>query len=151
MARSGRFAAAHLTEHDAEAAAGEPRSKSVSAITTPSQNSRKVPCRTLDFGRKYLNSYSPEGSWFVMGMPTSIRWEGPKAADHASPYIIRTCHWPSTACHSNPAPIAEKLAGRHGCHARIASGHQRADAFCRRALTEAIAPPHRGSGAESQR
>ena len=60
------FAAAHVREHDAEAAVGEAMKQAgLRDYYTKSQLAEgAVPNTPL--GRKYLNSYSPLGSWFVM-------------------------------------------------------------------------------------
>jgi len=41
-------------------------------------------------GRKYLNSYSPEGSWYVLGVPDIYAVGGLHGTDHASPYNYDT-------------------------------------------------------------
>src|SRR5256885_14435674 len=62
------FATAHVHEHDAEVAVGEAMKQGGARdYYTKSQLAEgEVPNTPL--GRKYLNSYSPEGSWFVMGV-----------------------------------------------------------------------------------
>src|SRR5258708_21316059 len=84
------FAAAHVREHDAEAAVGEAMKQAgLRDYYTKSQLAAgEVPNTPL--GRKYLNSYSPEGSWYVMGVP-DIYTVGPgKGTDHTSPYNYDT-------------------------------------------------------------
>src|SRR6267378_8659543 len=48
----------------------------------------KVP--DTPFGRKFLHSYSPEGSWFVMAVPEPYTVGSAKGTDHASPYTYDT-------------------------------------------------------------
>jgi hypothetical protein len=102
-----------------------------------------------DLGRKYLNSYSPEGSWFVMGVPDIYSVGSAKGTDHASPYNYDT-HVPlafyglpfqpgTYRGKSEPVDMAATLASLLGINAPTHS--------VGRVLTEAIAPPHRGSGA----
>ena len=75
-----------MREHDAESAVGEAMKQAgLRDYYTKSQLSLgEVPNTGL--GRKYLNSYSPEGSWYVMGIP-DIYTVGPgEGTDHTSPY-----------------------------------------------------------------
>jgi len=83
------FAAAHVREHDAEAAVGEAmKLAGLRDYYTKSQLAlSEVPDTPL--GRKYLNSYSPEGSWYVMGVP-DFYTVGPGGTDHTSPYTYDT-------------------------------------------------------------
>jgi hypothetical protein len=84
------FASAHVHEPDAEKAVGEAMKQAgLRDFYTKSQLAEgEVPNTPL--GRKYLNSYSPEGSWYVMGVP-DIYTVGPaRGTDHASPYNYDT-------------------------------------------------------------
>jgi predicted AlkP superfamily pyrophosphatase or phosphodiesterase len=84
------FAAAHVKERDAEQAVGEAMKQAGlrDYYTKTQLASGDVPNTAL--GRKYLNSYSPEGSWYVMGVP-DIYTVGPgKGTDHTSPYNYDT-------------------------------------------------------------
>jgi type I phosphodiesterase/nucleotide pyrophosphatase len=83
------FAAAHVREHDAETAVGEAlKQAGLRDYYTKSQLAlSEVPDTAL--GRKYLNSYSPEGSWYVMGVP-DFYTVGPGGTDHTSPYTYDT-------------------------------------------------------------
>jgi hypothetical protein len=84
------FASAHVHEPDAEKAVGETMKQAgLRDFYTKSQLAEgEVPDTAL--GRKYLNSYSPEGSWYVMGVP-DIYTVGPaRGTDHASPYNYDT-------------------------------------------------------------
>ena len=84
------FAAAHVHEHDAEMAVGEAMKQAgLRDYYTKSQLAEgEVPNTAL--GRKYLNSYSPEGSWYVMGVPDIYTVGSGKGTDHASPYNYDT-------------------------------------------------------------
>ena len=84
------FAAAHVHEHDAEVAVGEAMKQAgLREYYTKSQLAEgEAPDTAL--GRKYLNSYSPEGSWYVMGVPDIYAVGSPKGTDHASPYNYDT-------------------------------------------------------------
>jgi hypothetical protein len=96
-------------------------------------------------GRKYLNSYSPEGSWFVMGVPDIYTVGGAKGTDHASPYTYDT-HVPLAIYglpfqpgtyreKTEPVDLVATLASLLGINAPThAVG---------RVLTEALAPQHR--------
>jgi arylsulfatase A-like enzyme len=138
------FGAAHVREHDAEAAVGELMKQSGSRdYYTKSQLAlSEVPDTPL--GRKYLNSYSPEGSWYVMGVP-DIYTVGPgSGTDHTSPYTYDThvplafyglAFQPGTYRTSvEPVDMAATLASLLGINAPThAVG---------RVLTEGLAPSH---------
>jgi hypothetical protein len=137
------FAAAHVNEHDAEAAVGQAMKQAgVRDYFTKSQLAAgEVPNTPL--GRKYLNSYSPEGSWFVMGVP-DIYTVGPgHGTDHTSPYNYDT-HVPlafyglpfqpgTYRISVEPIDLAPTLASLLGINAPTHS--------VGRVLTEALAPP----------
>jgi arylsulfatase A-like enzyme len=139
------FAAAHLREHDAEAAVGEAMKRAgLRDYYTKSQLAAdEVPNTVL--GRKYRNSYSPEGSWYVMGVP-DIYTVGPgKGTDHTSPYSYDT-HVPlafyglpfqagTYRASVEPVDMAATLASLLGINAPTHS--------VGRVLTEALAPAHR--------
>ncbi len=141
------FAAAHVREHDAEQAVGEAMKQTgMRDFYTKSQLSAGTAPDT-PLGRKYLNSYSPEGSWFVIGVP-DIYTVGPsKGTDHASPYTYDT-HVPlafyglpfqpgTYRTNTEPVDLAATLASLLGINAPThAVG---------RVLTEALAPTHRGT------
>jgi type I phosphodiesterase/nucleotide pyrophosphatase len=84
------FAAAHVREHDAEIAVGEAMKQAgLRDYYTKSQLAAgEVPNNAM--GRKYLNSYSPEGSWFVMGVPDFYTVGLGNGTDHTSPYNYDT-------------------------------------------------------------
>lgn len=84
------FTAAHVKESDAENAVGEAlKHAGLRGFYTKSQLAEGEAPDT-ELGHKYLNSYSPEGSWYVMGIP-DIYTVGPaRGTDHASPYNYDT-------------------------------------------------------------
>ena len=142
------FTAAHVHERDAETAVGEAMKQvGLRDYYTKSQLAAgEVPNTAL--GRKYLNSYSPEGSWYVLGVP-DIYTIGPgKGTDHTSPYNYDT-HVPlllfgipfQAGTHRTsvePIDLAPTLASLLGINAPTHS--------VGRVLTEALAPPHPSSG-----
>jgi len=139
------FAASRVHEHDAETAVGEAMKQTgLRDYYTKSQLAEgEVPNTPL--GRKYLNSYSPEGSWYVMGVP-DIYTVGPgKGTDHTSPYNYDT-HVPlafyglpfqtgTYRTNVEPVDLAPTLASLLGITAPTHS--------VGRVLTEALA--HRGT------
>ena len=138
------FAAAHIKEHDAETAVGEAMKQAgLRDYFTKSQLAEgEVPATAL--GKKFLNSYSPEGGWYVMGVPEPYTVGPAKGTDHASPYTYDT-HVPlafyglpfrpgTYHTHAEPVDLAVTLASLLGINAPThAVG---------RVLTEAIAAPH---------
>jgi Type I phosphodiesterase / nucleotide pyrophosphatase len=147
------FAAAHLKERDAEIAVGDAMLQvGLRGYYTKFELAAgEVPATAL--GRKYLNSYSPEGGWYVMGVP-EIYTVGPaKGTDHASPYTYDT-HVPLAfyglpfrqgmyRTNVEPVDMAATFASLLGINAPTGS--------VGRVLTEALAPPHRSaSPGESQ-
>jgi predicted AlkP superfamily pyrophosphatase or phosphodiesterase len=141
------FAAAHVREPDAELAVGEVMKQAgLRGYYTKSQLAAGgVPNTAL--GRKYLNSYTPEGSWFVMGVPDFYTVGPGKGTDHASPYNYDT-HVPlafygvpfepgTYRTNAEPVDLAATLASLLGINAPThAVG---------RVLTEALAPAHRST------
>jgi len=138
------FAAAHVREHDAEVAVGEAMKQAggIRDYYTKSQLAAgEAPNTSL--GRKYLNSYTPEGSWYVMGVPEPYTVEA-SGTDHTSPYNYDT-HVPlafyglpfqpgTYRTSVEPVDMAATLASLLGINAPThAVG---------RVLTEALAPPH---------
>jgi predicted AlkP superfamily pyrophosphatase or phosphodiesterase len=138
------FTSSHVREHDAEVAVGEAMKQAgMREYYTKSQLAEGEISNTA-LRRKYLNSYSPEGSWYVMGVP-DIYTVGPaKGTDHASPYNYDT-HVPlafygvpfQTGTYrtpTEPIDLAATLASLLGINAPThAVG---------RVLTEALAPSH---------
>ncbi|MBZ5684558.1 MAG: alkaline phosphatase family protein [Acidobacteriia bacterium] len=141
------FIAAHVHERDAEVAVGEAmKQRGLRDYYTKSQLAAGEAPNT-PLGRKYLNSYSPHGSWFVMGVP-DIYTVGPGGGtDHTSPYNYDT-HVPlafyglpfqagTYRTNVETIDLAPTLASLLGINAPThAVG---------RVLTEALAPPHRGA------
>jgi hypothetical protein len=138
------FAAVHIREHDAEAAVGEAMKQvGLRDYYTKSQlGVSEVPNTPL--GRKYLNSYSPEGSWYVMGVPEPYTVGSSSGTDHASPYTYDT-HVPlafyglpfqagTYRTSVEPIDLAPTLASLLGINAPTHS--------VGRVLSEAIAPRH---------
>lgn len=84
------FAAAHVRERDAETAVGEAMKQAgLRDYYTKSQLAAgEVPNTAM--GRKFLNSYTPEGSWYVMGVPDIYAVGSSRGTDHASPYNYDT-------------------------------------------------------------
>jgi predicted AlkP superfamily pyrophosphatase or phosphodiesterase len=139
------FAAVHLKERDAENEVGRAM-KEVELIRdyfTKSQLAEgEVPDTAL--GKKFLHSYSPEGGWYVMGVPEIYTVGSSRGTDHASPYTYDT-HVPlafyglpfragTYRTHAEPVDLAVTLASLLGINAPThAVG---------RVLTEALAPPH---------
>jgi len=139
------FAAVHIKEHDAETAVGEAMKQSgLRDYFTKSQLAAgTVPTNAL--GKEFLNSYSPEGGWYVMGVPEIYAVGATKGTDHASPYTYDT-HVPlafyglpfrpgTYRTHAEPIDLAVTLASLLGINAPThAVG---------RVLTEALAPSRR--------
>jgi predicted AlkP superfamily pyrophosphatase or phosphodiesterase len=146
------FTAAHVREHDAEVAVGEAMKQAgLRDYYTKSQLAAgEVP--NTELGRKYLNSYSPHGSWFVMGVPDIYAVGGSTGTDHASPYNYDT-HVPlaiyglpfRAGTYRNsvePVDLVPTLASLLGINAPTHS--------VGRVLTEALAPSHRAAGEGGQ-
>jgi predicted AlkP superfamily pyrophosphatase or phosphodiesterase len=143
------FAAAHVKEHDAETAVGEAMKQAgLRDYFTKSQLAAgEVPDTAL--GRKFLHSYSPEGGWYVMGVPEIYTVGSSKGTDHASPYTYDT-HVPlafyglpflpgTYRNHAEPVDLAVTLASLLGIDAPThAVG---------RVLTEALVPSHHAESA----
>src|SRR5271166_3810414 len=142
------FGAAHVRERDAENAVGE-QLKQVGLrdyYTNSQLAAGEVPNTAL--GRKYLNSYSPEGSWYVMGVPDIYTVGGASGTDHASPYNYDT-HVPLAIygipfqpgvyrTSVEPIDLAATFASLLGINAPTHS--------VGRVLTEALASPRAGAG-----
>jgi hypothetical protein len=138
------FGAAHVRERDAENAVGEQMKQvGLRDYYTKSQLAEGEAPNTA-LGRKYLNSYSPEGSWYVMGVPDIYSVGGASGTDHASPYNYDT-HVPLAffgipfqagvyRTSVEPIDLAATLASLLGINAPTHS--------VGRVLTEALAVPH---------
>jgi hypothetical protein len=144
------FAAAHVKERDAESAVGEAMKQSgLRDYFTKSQLAQsEVPATA--FGKKFLNSYSPEAGWYVLGVPEPYTVGASKGTDHASPYTYDT-HVPlafyglpfqtgTYRTRAEPVDLAATLASLLGINAPThAVG---------RVLTEALTPVHHAEDAE---
>lgn len=142
------FAAVHIREHDAEAAVGEAMKQAgLRDYYTKSQLAEGEAPDT-PMGHKYLNSYSPEGSWYVMGVPDLYTVGSSKGTDHASPYTYDT-HVPlafyglpfqagTYRTSVEPVDLVPTLASLLGINAPTHS--------VGRVLTEALAPAHHTTG-----
>jgi predicted AlkP superfamily pyrophosphatase or phosphodiesterase len=146
------FTTAHVKQHDAEAAVGEAMKQAgLREYFTKSQLAEgEVP--DTAFGKKFLHSYSPEGGWYVMGVPDPYTVGPSKGTDHATAYTYDT-HVPlafyglpfragTYRTHAEPVDLAATLASLLGINAPThAVG---------RVLTEAIAPTHHGGSGEAR-
>src|SRR5271156_1304704 len=138
------FPNARVKERDPESAVGEAMKQAgLRDYFTKSQLAAgEVPDTSL--GRKFLHSYSPEGGWYVKGVPEIYTVGSSKGTDHASPYTYDT-HVPlafyglpfrpgTYRTHAEPVDLAATLASLLGINAPThAVG---------RVLTEALAAQH---------
>jgi hypothetical protein len=138
------FSALKVKEEDAEHAVGETlKQMGLRGYYTRSQLAQGAVPDT-ELGHKYLHSYSPEGGWYVMGVPAPFAVAGKKGTDHATPYTYDT-HVPlafyglpfqtgTFHTHAEPVDLAVTFASLLGINAPThAIG---------RVLTEALAPQH---------
>ena len=122
------FAAVHVKEHDAEAAVGEAMKNAglVREYFTKSQLAEGEVSPTA-LGKKFLNSYTPLGGWYVLGAPNPYTVGGSGGTDHASPYTYDT-HVPlafyglpfrpgTYRAHAEPVDMAATLASLLGINA----------------------------------
>ncbi|MGO9402686.1 MAG: alkaline phosphatase family protein [Terriglobales bacterium] len=129
-------------ESDAEADAGEAMKQvGLAGYFTKSQLARGETSAT-EIGRRYSHSYSPEGGWYVMGVPVPFSVGTTKGTDHATPFSYDT-HVPLALyglafqpgiyrTHAEPVDLAVTLASLLGINAPAqATG---------RVLTEALQP-----------
>jgi len=138
------FTAAKVKEEDAEHAVGEAMKQAgMRGYFTRSQLAHGEAPNT-QLGRKYLHSYSPEGGWYVLGVPNPFSVAGSKGTDHAAPYTYDT-HVPlafyglpfqlgTFRTHAEPVDLAVTFASLLGINAPSAS--------IGRVLTESLAMPH---------
>ena len=131
-------------ESDAEADVGEAMKQAgLAGYFTKAQLARGETPAT-EMGRRYAHSYSPEGGWYVMGIPSPFLVGGLKGTDHATPFSYDThvplafyglAFQPGTyRTHAEPVDLALTLASLLGINAPAkATG---------RVLTEALQPPH---------
>jgi predicted AlkP superfamily pyrophosphatase or phosphodiesterase len=130
-------------ESDAEADAGEAMKQAgLAGYFTKSQLARGETPAT-EVGRRYAHSYSPEGGWYVIGIPSPFHVGSAKGTDHATPFSYDThvplafyglAFQPGTyRTHAEPVDLAVTLASLLGINAPAqATG---------RVLTEALQPP----------
>lgn len=131
-------------ETEAEAGAGEAmQAAGLARYFTKSQLARGETPAT-EIGRRYAHSYSPEGGWYVIGIPPLFQVGITKGTDHASPFSYDT-HVPLAfyglafqpgiyRTNAEPVDLAVTLASLLGINAPAkATG---------RVLTEALSPPH---------
>ncbi len=144
-------ATAARKEADAEADAGEAMKQAgLAGYFTKSQLARgEFPA--TEIGRRYANSYSPQGGWYVIGVPAPFQVGIPRGTDHESPFSYDT-HVPlafyglafqtgTYRTHAEPVDLAVTLASLLGINApALATG---------RVLTEALAAPHRSAPGSS--
>jgi hypothetical protein len=136
-------------EYQAEADAGDAMNQiGLAGYFTKSQLARgEIP--NTEIGRRYAHSYSPEGGWYVMGIPELFAVGIPKGTDHATPFSYDThvplafyglAFQPGTyRTHAEPVDLAVTLGSLLGINAPAkATG---------RVLTEALQPQHHSSAA----
>jgi hypothetical protein len=131
-------------ESEDEADAGEAMKQAgLAGYFTKSQLARGETPAT-EIGRRYAHSYSPEGGWYVIGIPSPFHVGTVKGTDHATPFSYDThvplafyglAFQPGTyRTHAEPVDLAATLASLLGINAPAqATG---------RVLTEALQPPH---------
>ena len=136
-------------ESDAEADTGEAMKQAgLAGYFTKWQLARGETPAT-EIGRRYAHSYSPEGGWYVIGIPSLFRVGITKGTDHATPFSY-DIHVPLAfyglafqsgiyRTHAEPVDLAVTLASLLGINAPAqATG---------RVLTEALQPPaHHATG-----
>src|SRR5437899_1349538 len=84
------FSSLKLKEEDAERAVGEALKQiGLRGYYTRSQLAQGAVADT-ELGHKYLHSYSPEGGWYVMGVPAPFAVGGKKGTGPATPYRYDT-------------------------------------------------------------
>jgi hypothetical protein len=140
---------AEQIESEAEADVGEAMKQAgLAGYFTKSQLARGETPAT-EIGRRYAHSYSPEGGWYVIGIPTPFFVGTAKGTDHASPFSYDT-HVPLAfyglaflpgiyRTHAEPVDLAVTLASLLGINAPAqATG---------RVLTEALQPVHHSTAA----
>src|ERR1700693_3767588 len=140
-------------ESDAEADAGEAMKQAgFTGYFTKSQLARGETPAT-EVGRRYSHSYSPEGGWYVIGIPSPFHVGITKGTDHETPFsydphvplaFYGLAFQPGTyRTHAEPIDLAVTLASLLGINAPAqATG---------RVLTEALqAPRHVGTALPMQ-
>ena len=145
------FTSIRMKEEDAENQVGEDlKQVGMRTYYTRSQLAKgDVP--DTETGRRFMHSYSPEGGWYVIGVPPPFAEGSEQGADHGSSYsydrnvplaffgipfqpgIYRT--------HSEPVDLVATLASLLGIN--------RPTSAVGRVLTEALATGHPGVGAQA--
>jgi Type I phosphodiesterase / nucleotide pyrophosphatase len=131
-------------ESDAEADVGEAMKElGLRGYFTKSQLARGETPAT-EIGRRYAHSYSPEGGWYVLGIPPPFQVGIAHGTDHATPFSYDThvplafyglAFQPGTyRTHAEPVDLAVTLASLLGINAPAAATG--------RVLTEALQPAH---------
>jgi predicted AlkP superfamily pyrophosphatase or phosphodiesterase len=141
------FAIAGRKESDAETDTGEAMMQAgLTGYFTKSQLAHGGAPNT-ETGRRYAHSYSPEGGWYVMGVPAPFSVGIAKGTDHATPFSYDT-HVPLAfyglafqpgvyRSHAEPVDLAVTFASLLGINApALATG---------RVLTEALPAAHKAS------
>jgi len=141
------FIAVGRKEADAEADAGEAiKEAGLAGYVTKFQLAHgDIPA--AEIGRRYAHSYSPEGGWYVIGVPNIFHVGITKGTDHETPFSYDT-HVPLAfyglafqpgvyRTHAEPVDLAVTLASLLGINPPAkATG---------RVLTEALAAPRKAS------
>ncbi|MFY9673895.1 MAG: alkaline phosphatase family protein [Terriglobales bacterium] len=151
------FTAAGVNEISAEIDAGEAlKQVGFSGYFTKYRLGHGTSIPNTEMGRRYLHSYSPEGGWYVMGVPKMFEVGAKHGTDHATPFSYDT-HVPLAfyglafqtgiyRSHAEPVDLAVTLASLLGINAPAqATG---------RVLTEALttrrtSPPAAGEHASA--
>jgi hypothetical protein len=131
-------------EADAEADTGEAMKQAGLADYFTKARLARGETPATEIGRRYAHSYSPEGGWYVIGIPALFQVGITKGTDHATPFSYDThvplafyglAFQPGTyRTHAEPVDLAVTLASLLGINAPAkATG---------RVLTEALSPPH---------
>lgn len=121
------FAGVHVREQEAEQAVGDALlAAGLRSYFTRTQLARGEAPNT-PFGHKFLNSYSPHGGWYVIGVPPPYYVGSPSGTSHGTPYSYDT-HVPlalygvpfqpgTYRAHSEPVDLAVTLASLLGINA----------------------------------
>jgi predicted AlkP superfamily pyrophosphatase or phosphodiesterase len=141
--------AAGKKESEAESDVGEVlKQVGLTGYFTKSQLARgETPATEL--GRRYAHSYSPEGGWYVIGIPAPFQVGITKGTDHATPFSYDT-HVPLAfyglafqpgiyRTHAEPVDLVATLASLLGINAPTSATG--------RVLIEGLQPSHRPSAA----
>ena len=138
------FSALKVKEEDAERAAGEAMKQvGLRGYYTRAQLAQGAAPDT-ELGHRYLNSYSPQAGWYVLGVPVPFMIGGSRGTDHGAPYTYDT-HVPlafyglpfqpgTYRTHAEPVDMVATLTSLLGINATTHSAG--------RVLTEALAPAH---------